>query len=72
MFYYKKMISVPDFDFVREDKDKKIDFSSGKTKDNEHLSNFNSNLFAEAGQLLGEKKRNFILFLFFYLRNGRL
>ena len=23
MFYYKKMVSVPDFDFVREDKDKK-------------------------------------------------
>ena len=38
---------------------KKIDFSSGKTKDNEHLSNFNSNLFAEVGQLLREKKRNF-------------
>ena len=23
MFYYKKLVSVPDFDFVREDKDKK-------------------------------------------------
>ena len=61
MFYYKKMVSVSDFDFVTEDKDKKINFSPRKNKDNEHLSNFNSNLFAEAGQLLGEKKRNFTL-----------
>ena len=48
------MVSVSEFDFVREDK--KIDFSSRKTKDNEHLSNFNSNLFAKARQLLGEKR----------------
>ena len=48
MFYYKKMVSVSDFDFVREYEDKKINFSSRNTKDKEHLSNFNSNLFPEA------------------------
>ena len=58
MFYYKKMVSVSDFDFVTEDKDKKFNFYSRKNKDNEHLPNFNSNLFVE-GRLescLGRKR----------------